>query len=164
MCAATDRWVNERWVADAGLSPDVVCDLTRPSHRRLAAIPQAPREARIFLADRVCPLHTRPATIETATLLVSELVTNAVRHAAPPLSLTIGCARAWLVVEVMDGSLTPPRRADGLRAAGARARIGPGAVPLDEGGRGIPLVEALSSEWGSRPVPGGKVTWFRLAL
>jgi anti-sigma regulatory factor (Ser/Thr protein kinase) len=182
MCAAT-----ERWLIDAGLSPDVMCDVTPPSHLRLPSTSRAPRDARTFLAGKVCPLHTRPAVIETAALLVSELVTNAVRHAAPPVTLTIGCARAWLVVEVSDGSSNLPRRAAqagpnspaqsaitgahaarvGRAAADDRELLDAAAIHddlLDEGGRGIPLVAALSSEWGSRPAPRGKVTWFRLAL
>lgn len=159
MCAAT-----ERWVAHAGLPPDAVCDVTPPAHLRLALSARAPRDARTFLCDRVCPLHTRPPTIETAALLVSELVTNAVRHSTPPISLTIGCARAWLVVEVGDGTTLPPRHADGRRSVPATAGPGADAVALDEGGRGIPLVEALSDEWGYRKLPGGKATWFRLAL
>lgn len=153
MCAAV-----ERWAVDAGLSPDVVCDVTPPSRLRLPSTSHAPRDARTFLNDNVCPLHTRPATIETAALLVSELVTNSVTHAAPPVELTVGCARAWLVVEVSDGSRDLPTGAEGdvpvLDATGE----------LDEGGRGIPLVAALSSQWGAHPLASGKVTWFRLAL
>lgn len=148
MCAATDRWV-----ADAGLPPDAVCEVTPPSRLRLPSTARAPRDARLFLTDHACPAHVHAAAVETASLLVSELVTNAVRHAAPPLRLVVGCARAWLVVEVSDGSPDPPQ--DSGRSVGS----------LSEGGRGLPLIEALSSEWGWRAVPrDGKVTWFRLAL
>jgi anti-sigma regulatory factor (Ser/Thr protein kinase) len=145
MSAAT-----ERWPGDAGLPPDAVCDLTPTAHRSLPASPHAPRDARAFLAAVACPQHVSHDSVQTAALLVSELVTNALRHAGPPLSLTVGCARSWLVVEVNDGSLELP------------AQQSPDE--LAEGGRGLPLISALATAWGSVVSSSGKVTWLRLHL
>jgi len=80
---------------------------------------------------------------ETATLLVSELVGNAVRHArtgGSRLELRLEAAGAWLRIEVSDGDPRPPR-----------PRVPSG---LDESGFGFVLVEALADKWGwGRPPP-----------
>ncbi|GJF33925.1 hypothetical protein KNE206_66250 [Kitasatospora sp. NE20-6] len=82
-------------------------------------------------------------------LIVSELVTNAVRYAGGPVGLRLIRDRV-LVCEVTDPSNTQPR----LR----RARS------TDEGGRGLFLVAQLSSRWGSRYGPSGKTIWAELPL
>ncbi|MFH0242528.1 SpoIIE family protein phosphatase [Streptomyces sp. HK10] len=112
---------------------------------------------------------------DTTELLVSELVTNALRHgmgvssAQPgagtlPAQSGVGVPPAapggeirlrllmdrTLVCEVWDSGLVQPRR--------RRAR------DTDEGGRGLQLVDLLSSGWGSRRTPRGKTVWFELAL
>jgi anti-sigma regulatory factor (Ser/Thr protein kinase) len=81
-------------------------------------------------------------------LLVSEMVTNAVRHAAPPVSLEVEVDEADVVVAVHDGSPSRPR----ARVAGDE----------DEDGRGMVLVDLLSAEHGVRPEPPGKAVWVRL--
>ncbi|MCH5672324.1 SpoIIE family protein phosphatase [Streptomyces gilvus] len=80
----------------------------------------------------------------TTELVVSELVTNAIRHATGPLQLRLLRDRA-LICEVSDGSSTSPR----LR----RART------EDEGGRGLFLVAQLTERWGTRYTADGKVIW-----
>ncbi|MCD0483246.1 SpoIIE family protein phosphatase [Streptacidiphilus sp. ASG 303] len=80
----------------------------------------------------------------TTELVLSELVTNAIRHATGPIRLRLLRDRA-LVCEVADGSSTSPR----LR----RADSG------DEGGRGLFLVARLTQRWGTRYTPRGKVIW-----
>ncbi|GCB52366.1 serine phosphatase rsbU [Streptomyces sp. NL15-2K] len=80
----------------------------------------------------------------TTELIASELVTNAIRHAAGPLQLRLLRDRA-LICEVSDGSSTSPR----LR----RART------EDEGGRGLFLVAQLTDRWGTRYTPDGKIIW-----
>ncbi|MGW2255716.1 SpoIIE family protein phosphatase [Kitasatospora sp. NPDC001660] len=77
-------------------------------------------------------------------LVVSELVTNAIRYAAPPIRLRLIKERT-LVCEVADGSSTAPH----LR----RART------FDEGGRGLMLVAQLTDRWGTRNTGTGKVIW-----
>ncbi|MCQ9133100.1 SpoIIE family protein phosphatase [Streptomyces hilarionis] len=80
----------------------------------------------------------------TSELIVSELVTNAVRYATPPIRLRLLCD-ARLTCEVADSSSTAPR----LR----HARI------TDEGGRGLFLVAQLAHRWGARYTADGKIIW-----
>jgi anti-sigma regulatory factor (Ser/Thr protein kinase) len=77
-------------------------------------------------------------------LIVSELVTNAIRHGTGQIELRL-VRHQVLTCEVSDtGPCTPrPRR----------------ARTMDENGRGLFLVTNLSRRWGSRPIPGGKVVW-----
>ncbi|UIX28712.1 ATP-binding SpoIIE family protein phosphatase [Streptomyces sp. GQFP] len=77
-------------------------------------------------------------------LVVSELVTNAIRYGEPPIQLRLIRDRA-LIVEVSDGSSTSPH----LRRAHA----------YDEGGRGLLLVAQLTQRWGSRQTGTGKTIW-----
>nr|WP_079038245.1 SpoIIE family protein phosphatase [Streptomyces sp. NBRC 110028] len=86
---------------------------------------------------------------DTTELLVSELVTNALRYGEGEIRLRLLLDRT-LVCEVWDGNLVQPRR--------RRAR------DTDEGGRGLQLVGLLSAGWGSRRTPHGKTVWFELAL
>ncbi|WP_406261582.1 SpoIIE family protein phosphatase [Actinacidiphila glaucinigra] len=85
----------------------------------------------------------------SAKLLVSELVTNAVRHGAGPIGLRLIRHQA-LTCEVSDTDVCVPR----LRSARA----------TDENGRGLFLVGQLSRRWGSRSADGGKVVWAELDL
>ncbi|AWK12813.1 SpoIIE family protein phosphatase/ATP-binding protein [Streptomyces spongiicola] len=84
-----------------------------------------------------------------AELVLSELLTNAMRYAAEPVRVRLLLGRT-LVVEVSDGSSTSPH----LRRAAA----------TDEGGRGLFLVAQFSQRWGTRYVTGGKVIWAELLL
>lgn len=82
--------------------------------------------------------------VPTAELLVSELVTNAIRHASAPIELRL-IHDGSLICEVSDASSTSPhpRRAH----------------TMDEGGRGLLLVGQLSDRWGTRHTPNGKTIW-----
>jgi anti-sigma regulatory factor (Ser/Thr protein kinase) len=93
---------------------------------------------------------------DTAELLVSELVTNAVqasdrlRHgadlaAAPVIGLWLVSDRISLVIHIWDGSSEHPVRHQ--------------AEPDEERGRGLMLVEALGKDWGSYRKADGKVVW-----
>ncbi|MEU4142488.1 SpoIIE family protein phosphatase [Streptomyces parvulus] len=86
----------------------------------------------------------------TAELVVSELVTNAIRYGAPPIRLRLIHDAATLICEVSDTSHTAPH----LR----RART------WDEGGRGLLLVAQLTQRWGSRHTAEGKTIWAELGL
>jgi PAS domain S-box-containing protein len=87
--------------------------------------------------------------VDTTELLVSELVTNALRHGYGDIRLRLLLDRT-LVCEVWDSALLQPRR--------RRAR------DTDEGGRGLQLVAMLSQSWGSRRTHHGKTVWFELGL
>ncbi|MFF9567366.1 SpoIIE family protein phosphatase [Streptomyces sp. NPDC014685] len=80
----------------------------------------------------------------TTELIVSELVTNAVRYATGPIRLRL-LRQSVLICEVSDTSSTSPR----LRHART----------TDEGGRGLFLVAQLTHRWGTRYTPEGKVIW-----
>ncbi|MEV7617203.1 SpoIIE family protein phosphatase [Streptomyces sp. NPDC089799] len=82
-------------------------------------------------------------------LMLSELVTNAVRYGGEPIRVRLIRDRT-LICEVSDGSSTAPHL---RRAAGT-----------DEGGRGLFLVAQLSQAWGTRYTPEGKVIWAECAL
>jgi len=82
-------------------------------------------------------------------LVVSELVTNAIRYGAEPIQLRLILDRT-LICEVSDGNSTSPH----LR----RARI------YDEGGRGLLLVAQLTADWGTRHTATGKTIWAEQAL
>ncbi|GAA2270530.1 SpoIIE family protein phosphatase [Streptomyces atrovirens] len=85
----------------------------------------------------------------TTELVVSELVTNAIRHAGGPVRLRLIHERS-LVCEVFDGGATAPH----LRHPRA----------MDEGGRGLLLVSQLAQRWGTRFVPDGKIIWAEQSL
>jgi anti-sigma regulatory factor (Ser/Thr protein kinase) len=86
---------------------------------------------------------------ETAELLASELVTNALLYTNGPISVRLLRDNS-LLCEVYDTSDETPQ----LRAADHD----------DDGGRGLHLVKALSQRWGTRRTSGGKSVWFELAL
>jgi anti-sigma regulatory factor (Ser/Thr protein kinase) len=91
---------------------------------------------------------------DNATVIASELVTNAVQHAGQGIAefveLTLNHRDGALYVEVADSwqwEMPSPRQ----------------PTPDDESGRGLLLVDALSHSWGVRPRQVGKVVWARVA-
>ncbi|MGW0711933.1 SpoIIE family protein phosphatase [Streptomyces sp. NPDC002643] len=85
----------------------------------------------------------------SAELILSELITNAIRHGAGPIRVRLLHHRT-LVCEVSDASNTAPH----LRRAAS----------TDEGGRGLFLVAQLAQSWGTRYLPEGKVIWAECGL
>ena len=108
----------------------------------------APADAR-RIVQRMCDeLHVEDLT-DTAALLTSELVTNAVQHARGPLQLGVACTHGRLVVSVKDADPVPPQPRH------ARSR--------ELGGRGLVLVDKLAEHWGFTKLPNeGKAVWFAL--
>jgi anti-sigma regulatory factor (Ser/Thr protein kinase) len=89
---------------------------------------------------------------DTAVLLASELVGNAVRHTqdgGSGLELRLEAAGAWFRIEVTDRDPMLPR---------PRSPSG-----MDESGFGFVLVEALADKWGVRETVGGKAVWIELS-
>ncbi|MBO8191828.1 SpoIIE family protein phosphatase [Streptomyces oryzae] len=107
------------------------------------ADPQAVARAR-DLSNRQLEAWNLPDQVLATELIVSELVTNAVRYTGGPIQLRL-IHNESLICEVSDPSETQPH----LR----RAR------PNDEGGRGLFLVAQLSHRWGSRYTASGKTIW-----
>ena len=88
----------------------------------------------------------------TLQILTSEVVTNAIAHGRGDIMLWASRAVHEARVEVLDGSPEAPRPMSPAEDA--------------ESGRGLFLLEALSSAWGVRPIPGrsGKSVWFTLQV
>ncbi|MFD0341060.1 SpoIIE family protein phosphatase [Streptomyces sp. NPDC127117] len=104
----------------------------------------SPGVARTLVRDRLDDWHLDEETIEATELIVSELVTNAVRYGTPPLRLRLILDRT-LTCEVHDGSSVSPH----LRHART----------VDEGGRGLFIVSQLAAHWGIRYRADGKTLW-----
>ncbi|MFJ3309498.1 ATP-binding protein [Streptomyces sp. NPDC086549] len=108
--------------------------------------PSACALARTAIRD-VLPRWGLGQLVPIAELLVSELVSNALRHAAGPLRLTLERVSDVRCL-VSDGSSRPPRPTE--------------AGPADEHGRGLTLVDMLAARWGCEHGPVGKSVWFEL--
>jgi anti-sigma regulatory factor (Ser/Thr protein kinase) len=83
-------------------------------------------------------------------LMVSELVTNAIRHAGTDFRVTVDRTPAAVRVSVTDG------------APGRPVALDPG--PQDLSGRGLMIVDRLADAWGVDPARPGKTVWFSIAL
>ncbi|MEU4468055.1 SpoIIE family protein phosphatase [Streptomyces sp. NPDC024017] len=105
--------------------------------------PAAVARARKMAGEQLSEWGLTEAEFATE-LIVSELVTNALRYGGAPIELRL-IRDASLICEVSDGSSTAPH----LR----RARV------FDEGGRGLLLVAQLAERWGSRQTATGKTIW-----
>ncbi len=115
----------------------------------LDADPQSVREARQWVVGELGAIG-REDLSDAAELGVSELVTNAILHADPPILLRIGGTPAHPRVEVHDTSNVPPR----LRPMSDDERL------LATVGRGLGIVAMYSTTWGADLSPDGKVVWF----
>lgn len=93
--------------------------------------------------------HATPTVAEVVSLLVSEMVTNAVLHARTDIHVSIEHGEDVIRVEVSDQCASGPMVRHFTQQSAT--------------GRGLQLVEQLADRWGSEPVDGGKVVWFELA-
>ena len=120
-------------------SGDAILDLTLPVD------PATPRTARSAVAERLGD-HDRCGDV---LVCVSEAVTNAVIHARTEVRFVVRDLGPRLRVEVSDLDPTPPvlRRPD----------------PRTPNGRGMLLIDELSSTWGVDERADGKTVWFELA-
>jgi len=108
---------------------------------------EAPRIARMFVAEHVCQTHLLPP-VEDAVLLTSEAITNAVVHGGPPIELAIDCTGEASEIRVSDGSEAIP--------------LPHMASEEDVHGRGLMLIDVLSDAWGVEAAMPGKQVWFLL--
>jgi anti-sigma regulatory factor (Ser/Thr protein kinase)/PAS domain-containing protein len=114
-------------------------------------VPEAARHARRFTRRTLRVWGVPEDAMDTALLVVSELVTNALVHTGGQVRLDLTLIGRRLRVSVADTSPRTPVKP---------TNIGWEAT----GGRGILLVEAVSAVWGSVPVSGGKQVWSEIAL
>jgi anti-sigma regulatory factor (Ser/Thr protein kinase) len=105
--------------------------------------------ARGFLRNVLDGQQTTSA--DDAVLMISELVTNAVRHAHSRLRVMASIADQTLRVEVSDDDPTLPM-------------VPSDPEHHDTSGRGLLIVDGLADHWGITPNTGGKVVWFELHL
>ncbi|GHE56359.1 hypothetical protein GCM10014715_06680 [Streptomyces spiralis] len=116
---------------------------------RLPARDDAPARARAQVSALLRQWRTRDDTHDNVLLLVSELVTNAVRFATGPITVRLIRAGQGLVCEVGD-------------TGNGRPRVSRGGL-LDDGGRGLNIVHRLTTRWGVRWTDTGKVVWAEVA-
>jgi DNA-binding NarL/FixJ family response regulator len=110
----------------------------------------SPRAARRDLRTAL-EARMEPDTLATVELLTTELVTNAVQHAQSTAQVTAAVTPRGLRVAVSDGGPGVPS-----------VRLG--GPPEAESGRGLALVESLSTAWGIEQSAVGKAVWFEVAL
>jgi anti-sigma regulatory factor (Ser/Thr protein kinase) len=121
--------------------------LGMPLELQLPPDPRSAARARQAVAE-ACGQWGVPDLIDTGTLAVSELVTNAIVHADSPI---------MVLAEYDDGNLT-------MAVADGESRL-PTLLPPDavrEGGRGVAIVDQLGATWGVQTTVLGKIVWVNL--
>ncbi|WP_084180968.1 ATP-binding protein [Jatrophihabitans endophyticus] len=110
------------------------------------------RDARDWIREQLTELYPSidTAVVDDAGLAVSELVTNCVRADAHELTLSMIAHRFDVVVATTDDAPGVPHRVT--------------APPSATSGRGLQIVEALTTEWGVSPGDGHKTVWGRFSL
>ncbi|MFG3345947.1 SpoIIE family protein phosphatase [Streptomyces sp. NPDC048018] len=124
------------------IPPDRIAEWEVPSD------PSAVSPVRSAAAARIAAWGLEEAGF-TAELVLSELITNAIRYGRPPVRVRLVYDRV-LICEVSDGSSTSPH----LRHA----------TDTDEGGRGLFLVAQFAQRWGTRYARRGKTIWAELPI
>lgn len=140
-----------RWARTSHAARQTTCDTVSVSATlRLPATAKAPSCVRVALRQTCVELPSD--VLDDAQLLSTELVSNVLQHCPMSGTVTVAfaCDRGSICVAVTDSSDTDPQPGSPDSAA--------------ESGRGLQLLEALASAWGTRPafIPPGKVVWFRL--
>ncbi|WP_053678171.1 ATP-binding SpoIIE family protein phosphatase [Streptomyces sp. WM4235] len=123
-------------------------DAERVATLNLPSDPAVVSKARAYTSEKLAAWGLEELAF-TTELMVSELVTNAIRYGKDPIRLRL-IFQSTLVCEVSDSSSTAPH----LR----RART------FDEGGRGLLLVAQMAEHWGTRHSREGKVIWAEQSL
>lgn len=129
-----------------------VPDSSRSRSKELRAGPRTPQEARLFLSEALQSFEVE-VDKDAAHLLTSEIASNAVRHGKEPIDVSVSVEEEGLRVSIFDrGSGFNPDELSFDQSLSADT----------EGGRGLQLVQLLSSEWGVRRRDEGTEVWFRL--
>ena len=147
-----------RRLAPDGAEDDVAILIARIGDRaayrtEVLEIPHEPsgaQAARRFTAATVRRWSLPEPLIRDATLIASELVTNAIVHGEPPIVLRIRRTRHELTLEVSDQASAMPRKLK--------------ATAEDLHGRGLAIIAGMSSRWAARPDGHGKVVWSALTI
>jgi anti-anti-sigma factor len=121
---------------------------SRQYSRRLSPTPMATRAARRMVVD-ACQAWERKEHTESAETIVTELVSNVVMHARTEMRVLLSFRAPLLHLSVLDYSPLLPRRQLPDPETG-------------EGGRGLVLIEAMSTGWGVTVTKDGKVVWATL--
>ena len=125
----------------------------RSASLELPAVPMASSQARRATRSVLQEWHVPQGVVDDALLVVSELVTNAVRHAgdeSSTLELELARSGDHLRVALSDGSKASPSPRSASHVA--------------EDGRGMAILAALSDRWGIEPHNGGKQVWWEVDL
>ncbi len=145
-------------VAPDGNEDDIAILVARISDRSVQSLAKldvpaersAVRQGRAFTVATLREWSLSESLIEDATLMVSELLTNAVVHGSAPICLRLRKMPEELAIEVDDGSSAMPRK---LQAG------------LDDlHGRGLAIVAALGTRWAARPDGYGKTVWSTIRI
>jgi anti-sigma regulatory factor (Ser/Thr protein kinase) len=115
--------------------------------------PASVRRARHWVVEGLERLG-RSELVDAAELGVSELVTNALLHAAPPITVRLGGTATHPRIEVHDNSRRPPRM---------NPEMAEDDQLLRTMGRGLGLVALYSARWGAEISADGKIVWFEPA-
>jgi anti-sigma regulatory factor (Ser/Thr protein kinase) len=122
-------------------------DQVRSVSGRFARDEDAPRAARRLVADALRRWGADGALVDDAQLVVSELATNAIRHARSGFSIAVRWTGARVRLAVRDSSRAEPT----LRHE-----------PGKPSGRGLLIISRVASRWGVEPAPDGKTVWVEL--
>ena len=127
---------------------EVVEEALAAARAKLAPELQSAGRARKFV-DETLRRWDCGEQLDVVTLLVSEVVTNAIVHAGTEVEVSVELTEDAVRIEVTDkeADLTPMPR---------------DATDDETSGRGLALVEAMASAWGVETRPGGKVVWFEV--
>ncbi|WP_240938021.1 ATP-binding protein [Nocardioides sp. JQ2195] len=120
---------------------------------RLGSSPRSVSDARRWAAE-ACHKLDREDLVESAELGISELVTNALLHAEPPIAIRMRGTRRHPRIEVYDGSRVPPE---------PNGRMTHDDELLATIGRGLGMVAMSSHAWGAELLEDGKMVWFEPA-
>jgi anti-sigma regulatory factor (Ser/Thr protein kinase) len=116
--------------------------------RHFENAPESVPAARRFAMDALTGIGRD--TLDAVELMVSELVTNCIRHTASEFDLTITRTQGEIFVEATDAGRESPRLRD------------PG--PNDPSGRGLRIVDLLATSWGIRMAQNSKTVWLCITL
>jgi hypothetical protein len=148
VCAQHSDVVPLASYAAASSATAAIDEMTERSHLFLP-VPESARAVRRFLTETLVAWGAEDL-IRDASLVGSELAGNAVRHAASPFRMTVRRSGGDLVIAVHDASSSMPEE------------LPPAAIDA-QSGRGVAIVAALSTHWGTDVLADGKVVWAALS-